>query len=66
MWTLVKTDVRGWHTDKVQYEWEDKAGGYAIQGKAARFIKGIEGDYYSVMGLPVSRLYQMLKENGII
>lgn len=63
MRTLVKAGVRGRHT---RYEWEDKAGGYAIQGMAARFIEGIEGDYYSVMGLPVRRLYEMLKENGII
>ena len=66
MRTLVKTNVRIGNTEKVRYEWEDKAGGYAIQGKAARFITGIEGDYYSVVGLPVSRLYQMLKENGVI
>lgn len=43
----------------------DKAGAYGIQGKGAPFIKGIEGDYYSVMGLPVSTLYGMLKELGI-
>jgi len=40
----------------------DKAGGYGIQGKAALFIKGIEGDYYNVMGLPVSALYRKLNE----
>ena len=38
----------------------DKAGAYGIQGRGARFITGIEGDYYSVMGLPVRRLYEML------
>lgn len=41
----------------------DKAGGYGIQGLAAKFITGICGDYYSVMGLPVSWLYQTLKES---
>jgi MAF protein len=38
----------------------DKAGGYGIQGWAARFIKRIDGDYYNIMGLPVSRLYNLL------
>ena len=38
-----------------------KAGGYAIQGQAARYIKGIEGDYFNVVGLPVRRLYETLR-----
>ena len=39
----------------------DKAGAYGIQGVFSRFVKGIVGDYYNVMGLPVARLYQSLK-----
>lgn len=39
----------------------DKAGGYAIQGRAALFCQGIEGCYYNVMGLPVSRVARMLQ-----
>ena len=39
----------------------DKAGAYGIQGRAAIFVKGIQGDYNNVVGLPVSRLYQELK-----
>ncbi|TVP96337.1 MAG: septum formation protein Maf [Acholeplasmatales bacterium] len=39
-----------------------KAGAYAIQGYAARFITSIAGDYYAIMGLPVRALYQHLKE----
>lgn len=39
----------------------DKAGGYGIQGEFAVYVKGINGDYNNVVGLPVSRLYQELK-----
>ena len=48
-------------TDKKRYEWEDKAGGYAIQGTFAKYVKRIEGDYYNVVGLPISRLNRELK-----
>ncbi len=44
---------------------DDKAGAYAIQGKGARFIRGIEGCYYNVVGLPVALLSRMVRENNI-
>lgn len=42
----------------------DKAGAYAIQGRAGRFIPRIEGCYYNVVGLPLARLCQLLRELG--
>lgn len=44
----------------------DKAGAYAIQGLASKFITSISGDYYSVVGLPVSRLYKSLKDLKVL
>ena len=43
----------------------DKAGAYAIQGIAARWIPRIEGDYSNVVGLPVALVWRMLRDNGI-
>ena len=42
----------------------DKAGAYAIQGMASRWIPRIEGDYSNVVGLPVALVYRMLRERG--
>jgi septum formation protein len=42
----------------------DKAGAYAIQGIASRWIPRIEGDYFNVVGLPVALVYRMLCEHG--
>ena len=40
----------------------DKAGAFAIQGFGAKYISKIKGDYYSVVGLPVNKLYNLLKK----
>lgn len=68
-----KTDVEFWElteTDINQYiksgEPFDKAGAYGIQGLGALLVKSINGDYYSVVGLPISRLYRALLDIGLI
>lgn len=46
-------------------EADDKAGGYAIQGRAATFIARLEGSYSGVMGLPLYELNEILKRTGL-
>ncbi len=43
----------------------DKAGSYAVQGFGSMLIKRLEGDFFSVMGLSASKLYDILKDNSI-
>lgn len=43
----------------------DKAGAYAVQGKSSVFIRSVEGEYNTIVGLPIARLYQELKEMGL-
>lgn len=44
----------------------DKAGAYAVQGRGSAFVKGICGDFFSVMGLPSASVVEALKEFGIL
>lgn len=48
--------------------WEpmDKAGAYGIQEKGAVLAEGIKGDYYTIVGLPVAKVYRSLKANNFI
>jgi septum formation protein len=41
-----------------------KAGAYAIQGRAGRFVTRVEGCYFNIVGLPLGRLYRLLRELG--
>ena len=45
-------------------EWSDKAGAYGIQGTGGRYVTRIEGCYFNVMGLPIGRLWSLLREFG--
>jgi septum formation protein len=42
----------------------DKAGAYAVQGRAAPFIESIEGEYWNVVGLPVRLVYELARDFG--
>ena len=44
----------------------DKAGAYGIQGMASRWAERIDGDYFNIVGLPVPRVYRMLKRRGLL
>lgn len=45
-------------------EWRGKAGGYAVQGSAALFVRKVKGEYSNVVGLPLHLLYGMFRELG--
>ena len=59
VWPMTEAEIR---TYIASGESCDKAGSYGIQGRFAAFIRGIDGDYTNVVGLPVGRVYQELKK----
>ena len=69
----VVTRVRFLQLTSAEIEWyvgtgepHGKAGGYAIQGRASRFVDRIEGSWSNVVGLPVATVYGMLKQAGVL
>ncbi len=66
---LERTRVRMAHLGEAEIAWyvatgepRDKAGAYAVQGLASRFIEAIDGSYSNVVGLPVAAVYRLLRE----
>src|SRR5699024_5943804 len=64
----IKTEVYFWELSEAEIdayiatsEPYDKAGGYGIQGKAGLFVKEIRGDYFNVVGLPISYVVRELR-----
>ena len=55
---ITNEELENWISTNEAY---DKAGGYAIQGKFGVFIEKIEGNYFTVVGLPVHKVYNILK-----
>jgi len=53
----------GWYA--ATGEWRGRAGGYAIQGAGAALVERVEGDYTTVVGLPVGALVTLLEERGL-
>jgi septum formation protein len=47
-------------------EWSDKAGAYAIQGFGKIFVRRIIGDYYNIVGLPISKVWNKLLQDKIL
>ena len=70
---LVTTRVRFIDLSDTEIDWyvatgepDGKAGAYAIQGAASRFIDWIEGSWSNVVGLPVATVYRMLRQAGVL
>ena len=66
----VRVKFRPLHDDEIEAyiatgEPMDKAGAYGIQGFGATIVEGIEGDYFSVMGLPLVRLVGLMRDVGV-
>ncbi len=70
---VARTDVEFARLSETEVAWyvasgepADKAGGYAIQGLASRFVTRIEGSYSNVVGLPVALVYKLCRNAGLL
>jgi len=63
LYYMSEEEIRAYISTKEPY---DKAGGYAIQGYFARYVKQIKGDYNNVVGLPIGKLYQILNSLNLL
>ncbi|MEG1152943.1 MAG: Maf family protein [Ruthenibacterium sp.] len=62
--TLSETEIEDYLATGEPY---DKAGGYGIQGAAAKFVRGVDGCYFNVMGFPVAHVYAALRHfDGVL
>ncbi|RKQ33988.1 Maf family protein [Oceanobacillus halophilus] len=61
-WPLSEDEINWYISTKEPY---DKAGAYGIQSLGAMFVKQVIGDYYTVVGLPISRVVRVLREFGV-
>ena len=58
-------DEEIWHYVKTE-EVLDKAGAYAIQEGAGKFVKKIEGSFHNIVGLPIAEVYEIFKSEGLL
>jgi len=56
---ISENELENWLSTNEAY---DKAGAYAIQGKFGVFIEKIEGNYYTIVGLPINKVYNAIKD----
>ena len=56
---LTKSEIDDWINNNNVYSW---AGAYAIQEGFGKHVKKIDGDYFSIVGLPIHKLYNLLKK----
>jgi septum formation protein len=61
LFALLEEDEIDWYLETE--EWQGVAGGYRIQERAAALVEGIHGEYATVVGLPIRRLYSILRQN---